>query len=105
MARFICNAWPKYRVVDKDRVLAFDRGSLDTDDRGAALIRSLPEFGRRIFEGDESAPAHGEVPKDVLSHRHTSTSDLGFYCGDCDQVFQKESQYEAHMKRLHGGAS
>lgn len=52
MARFSCKVWPFYKVIDKDRVLNFENGVLETDDRGAGVIRALPEFGRLIVEGD-----------------------------------------------------
>ena len=66
MSRFTCShsatALIKH-ITPSGKVLAFDyRGVLDTDEEGAAVIRANPLYGRLILEGDESAPAHGEVP-------------------------------------------
>jgi hypothetical protein len=66
MPRFLCShpttALIKH-ITPSGKVLAFDyRGVLDTDEEGAAVIRAHPLHGRLILEGDESAPAHAEVP-------------------------------------------
>ena len=66
MPRFICShpttSLIKH-ITPRGKVLAFDhRGMLHTDEEGAAVLRADPLFGRLILEGDESAPAHGEVP-------------------------------------------
>ena len=64
--RFVCNAWPEYKIVDRDRVLAFHQGVLDTDERGAAVIRTHDLFNRRFFESDPDAPIHGAIPEGAV---------------------------------------
>jgi hypothetical protein len=99
MPRFVCNRHPFYRIADGNRVLEFVRGSLDTDEAGAQRIRSLPEYGRVIVDGDESVPAHGEAPR---IERPPSPVDNVCYCSICDRMFAHKGSFAMHMK-THGG--
>ena len=95
MPRFICShpttSLIKH-ITPSGKVLAFDyRGVLETDEEGAAVIRADPLYGRLILEGDESAPAHGEVPAHGTSpvvvlergrpaRRPATRSECGTFC-------------------------
>lgn len=95
-ARFVCNAWPEYQIVSGTRVYRFHHGLLETDDEGAALIRSDSLFGRRIFESDPDAPAHGNVPAGVVEADAPPPSTTP-YCSVCDQVFATDAALKRHM--------
>lgn len=104
MYRFVCNAWPEYKIVDGTghRVLAFHHGVLDTDERGALLIRADPLFGRRFFESDPEAPVHGAIPEGA-AHAIVNAPPETPYCGICDKVFARSQDLKAHMTKAHGG--
>jgi len=110
MPRFVCNhnATAIQKIVaPSGRVLAFERGVLDTDEEGAAAIRNHPLYGRTILDGDESVPAHGSVPAAVavIAAPMTPESEAmanTFYCSDCETTFANKTQYRRHMKKTHG---